>query len=147
MCHQNNGNRTPIGPKIRSMNFDVNGSNQLTEFTNKNYLINTPDPSSISSLPNWNDTSYSDEERTKAYFDMNCAHCHSPGGFHNNNYSGNMDFRLETSFEDSQIYENRFSIRTRFPSSIPGYSMPYIGVTIPHQEAIDLIIPYLETLE
>ena len=78
---------------------------------------------------------------------MNCAHCHSPGGFHNSNYSGNMDFRLETPFEESQIYENRFSIRTRFPSSIPNYSMPYIGVTIPHQEAIDLIIPYLETLE
>jgi len=147
MCHQNNGDRTPIGPKIRSMNFNVDGKNQVTEFVNKNYLINAPNPNDIGSLPNWEDTNYSDQERTKAYFDMNCAHCHSPGGFHNTNYSGNMDFRLETSFEESQIYENRFSIRTRFPSSISNYSMPYIGVTIPHQEAIDLIIPYLESLE
>ena len=42
-----------------------------------------------------------------------------------------------------KVWKNASSI----PSSIPGYSMPYIGVTIPHQEAIDLIIPYLETLE
>ena len=147
MCHQNNGISTPIGPKLRSMNFNVNGSNQLTKFVLDGHLINLPSISTIGALPDWKDPSYSDQVRTKAYFDMNCAHCHSPGGFHNTNYSGEMDFRFESNFEDSQIYEKRLSIRTRFPSSIPGYSMPFIGVTLPHQEAIDLIIPYLETLE
>lgn len=147
MCHQSNGNRTPIGPKLRAMNFDVNGNNQLTKLINDGHLVNAPIPNSIGVLINWKDTNYTDEERTRAYFDMNCAHCHSPGGYHNTNFSGTMDFRFETSFEDSQIFENRFSILTRFPTSIAGYSMPFIGVTIPHQEALDLIIPYLESLE
>ena len=58
-----------------------------------------------------------------------------------------MDLRFETSFEDYQIFEKRVSILTRFSTSIPGYSMPFIGVSMPHQEAIDMIIPYLESLE
>jgi len=147
MCHQNNGNKIPIGPKLRSMNFEFNGINQLQKFINDGHLINAPNVSSISSLPSWENTSLSDAERTRAYFDVNCAHCHSPGGLHNTNYFGTMDFRFETPFEDSKIFEKRYSIMARFQSSIPGYSMPFIGVSLPHQEAIDLIIPYLESLE
>ena len=146
-CHQNSDNTIPIGPKLRSMNFDVNGSNQLLTFISDGHLNDATNPIIIGELPDWEDTSYSEQDRTKAYFDMNCAHCHSPGGYYNTNYTGTMDLRFETSFEDSQIFEKRVSILTRFSTSIPGYSMPFIGVSMPHQEAIDMIIPYLESLE
>lgn len=145
-CHQNSENTIPIGPKLRSMNFNVNGSNQLLKFISDGHLNDDTNPNTIGELPDWEDTSYSEQDRTKAYFDMNCAHCHSPGGFYNTNYTGTMDLRFETSFEDSQIFEKRVSILTRFSTSIPGYSMPFIGVSMPHQEAIDMIIPYLESL-
>jgi len=146
MCHQNNGRRTPIGPKLRSMNFDVNNTNQLQSFIDNGHLINAPDPSTISALPNWEDTNFSMEERTKAYFDMNCAHCHSPGGHHSMNFFEAMDLRYETRFSESNIYDYRYSIMTRIQTSIPGYSMPFIGVTTPHTEALALIIPFLESL-
>jgi len=146
MCHQNAGRRTPLGPKLRSMNFDVNNTNQLQKFITDGHLINAPDPSTIGVLPSWEDDSFSDEERTKAYFDMNCAHCHSPGGHHNMNFFEAMDLRYETRFSESNIYDYRFSIMARIETSISGYSMPFKGVTTPHTEALALIIPFLESL-
>ncbi len=145
-CHQNSGRRTPIGPKLRSMNFDVNNTNQLQQFINDGHLTNAPNPSSISALPDWEDTNFTPEERTRAYFDMNCAHCHSPGGHHNMNFYEAMDLRLETRFSETNIYDYRYSIMTRIQTSIPGYSMPFLGVTTPHTEALQLIIPFLESL-
>jgi len=146
MCHQNNGRRTPIGPRLRSMNFDINSKNQLQTFIDNGHLINAPDPSTISALPDWEDTNVSTEARTKAYFDMNCAHCHSPGGHHSMNFFEAMDLRFETRLSESNIYDYRYSIMTRIQTSIQGYSMPFIGVTTPHTEALDLIIPFLESL-
>lgn len=146
-CHQSFGNATPIGPKLRSMNFDIDGANQLASLIADGYLTGLTDESSIQALPDWSDTSVPEARRVRAYFDINCAHCHSIGGYHNENYAGNMRFDYETSFEDSHIYEQRYSIMTRIQTSIDGYSMPYLGVTTPHQEALDLIIPYLESME
>jgi Fibronectin type III domain len=147
MCHQNNGKRTPLGPKLRNMNFDVDGINQLQQFIDDGYLVGAPATSSIGVLPKWEDSSFSAEIRTRVYFDVNCSHCHSPGGYHNMNHSGHgMDLRFETSFDDSKIYEHRYAMQTRLPTSIQGYSMPFIGVTVPHAEALALIIPFLESL-
>jgi hypothetical protein len=77
---------------------------------------------------------------------MNCAHCHAPGGYHTENYYDALNLLIETPFDNSGIYDKRWSIITRIQTTIPGYSMPFIGVTHPHSEAIDLIIPYLESL-
>ena len=128
------------------MNFDVNGMNQLMTFINSGHLGNITNASSIGQLPNWKETTLSTERRVRAYLDMNCAHCHSPGGHHNYNYYEAMDLRYETSFDDSGIYDKRNSIMARIQTSIEGYSMPFLGVTTPHEEAVDFIIPYLESL-
>lgn len=146
-CHQKFRIGTLIGPKLRSMNFDINGINQLQRLVDEGFLTNVPDVSAIGQLPNWEDTSLSDEVRTRAYFDMNCAHCHSIGGFHNLNYYDALILPYETSFEDSRILIESSSISARFQTAIEGYSMPFIGVTTPHQKAVDLIIPYLESLQ
>ncbi len=146
-CHQSNSQPTLIGPKLRSMNFDINGSNQLQKFIAEGHLVNAPAPSSIGVLPNWEDQSLSDEVRSRAYMDVNCAHCHSAGGFHNVNYFDALNLNFETSFEDSHLYAQRESIIPRILTSIEAYSMPYIGVTTPHTEAVDLIVAYLESLD
>ncbi len=146
-CHQNFSNSTLIGPKLRTMNFNINGVNQLQKFITNGQLTNVPDVTSIGVLPNWEDTNLTDEQRVRAYFDINCAHCHSAGGYHTVNFYDALNVSYETSFENSQIFDKRYSIMARIQTSVDEYSMPFIGVSSPHQEALDLIIPYLESLE
>lgn len=145
-CHSNSGNVTPIGPKLRTMNFDVDGVNQLQKFIDAGHLINSPQPASIAMLPDWEDeVNYTLEERARAYFDVNCAHCHEPGGYCENQSTLNLSY--EASFEDSNIYPRRFSIGTRMSFFSPGSSMPFVGVTMVHGEGYELIQEYLDSLD
>ncbi len=145
-CHSNSGNVTPIGPKLRTMNFEVNGVNQLQRFIDAGNLINAPQPTSIGAIPNWeDDVNYTLEERARAYLDVNCAHCHEPGGFCDN--QSTLDLSFETAFEDTNIFSRRFSIGTRMSFYSPGSSMPFIGTTMVHAEGYELIQEYLDSLD
>ncbi|MBV7270614.1 fibronectin type III domain-containing protein [Winogradskyella luteola] len=145
-CHKTYEQMTPIGSKLRSMNFEVNGSNQLDQLINNNQLIGITSSSSVAvSLPNWEDTSLSLETRARAYLDINCAHCHIPGGHCENESILNLAFR--TSAEDSNIANRRFSIDFRISSDVDGTRMPLIGTTIQHTEGVQLIQDYLNTLD
>lgn len=145
-CHSNSGNVTPIGPKLRTMNFEVNGVNQLQKFIDAGNLINAPQPTSIGAIPNWeDDVNYTLEERARAYLDVNCAHCHEPGGFCDN--QSTLDLSFETAFEDTNIFSRRFSIGTRMSFYSPGSSMPFIGTTMVHAEGYELIQEYLDSLD
>jgi len=144
-CHSNSNNITPIGPKLRTMNFNVDGVNQLQYFIDNGQLINAPNPSEIASLPNWeDDINYSLEERSRAYFDVNCAHCHTIGGFCE--FQSTLNLAFETNFNDTNIFERRFSISNRMATYSPGISMPFIGTTMIHTEGYDLIQEYLDSL-
>ena len=144
-CHSNSNNITPIGPKLRTMNFNVDGVNQLQYFIDNGQLINAPNPTQISSLPNWeDDINYSLEERSRAYFDVNCAHCHTTGGFCE--FQSTLDLAFETDFDDTNIFQRRFSISNRMATYSPGISMPFIGTTMVHTEGFDLIQEYLDSL-
>lgn len=144
-CHSNSNNITPIGPKLRTMNFNVDGVNQLQYFIDNGQLINAPNPTQISSLPNWeDDINYSLEERSRAYFDVNCAHCHTTGGFCE--FQSTLDLAFETDFDDTNIFQRRFSISNRMATYSPGISMPFIGTTMIHSEGFDLIQEYLDSL-
>ncbi len=144
-CHSNSNNITPIGPKLRTMNFNVDGVNQLQYFIDNGQLINAPNPTQISSLPNWeDDINYSLEERSRAYFDVNCAHCHTTGGFCE--FQSTLNLAFETNFDDTNIFQRRFSISNRMATYSPGISMPFIGTTMIHSEGFDLIQEYLDSL-
>ncbi len=146
-CHQNDGIRTPLGPKIRNLNRSYNGINQIQHFIDKNLIENTPELSEIATLPNWkDDNNYNLEQRARAYMDVNCAHCHQPGGYYNLNFAANFELRYETSFEDSNIYSKRNIIITRINSDIPGFRMPFIGTSLFHIEGIQLLEEYLNSL-
>ncbi|MEX0273811.1 MAG: hypothetical protein AB3N16_05480, partial [Flavobacteriaceae bacterium] len=145
-CHDI-GSITPIGPKARALNFVSNGKNQLQRFIDKGWLTGAPSVSQIPVLPDWDDVSYSLEERARAYMDINCAHCHQPNGLHSSNPPGRPDLRYEVPFSDSNIYGQRTEIIDRMKSSFPNYGMPYVGTTIFHDEGIQLIQDYIDTLD
>lgn len=147
-CHDVNDASRPIGPKARNLNFTFNGKNQLQNFVDQGLLADAPAISQIESVPDWANTSESLEARTRAYMDVNCAHCHQPGGNHDANVGERPDFRFETSFEDSNIFVFKDDIRNRVETD-PGFgpSMPQIGTTQLHTEGVALIQEYIDTLE
>ena len=143
-CHSSSGNKTPIGPKLRTLNFEVNGVNQLQRLKDMQFLIGLSSPNDVSVLPNWEDPTATLEERARAYFDIQCAHCHSSGGFCETQSTLRLSY--ETSLADSKIAERKSSISSRINTYVPGFSMPYKGTTIIHTEGVALIQEYLDTL-
>jgi uncharacterized repeat protein (TIGR03806 family) len=147
-CHQNDGVRIPIGPRIRNLNMTYNSVNQLEDYISKGLLVGAPPLSDIVVLPNWeDDIEYTLEERARAYFDVNCAHCHQPGGFYNLQFGDDFDLRFEIPFDNTNIFENRLDILSRMGSNIDGYSMPFIGTSLIHDEGLALIVEYIESMD
>ena len=138
ICHGNNSQLKPIGIKFRSLNYN----NQLQDLIDNNHVDGLADASTVASMPNYNDTSKSLESRARAYFDSNCAYCHTAGGFCEVQSDLRLDY--ETPFNDTVIYERRVSIDMRMGNFIPGFSMPFIGTSMVHTEGYDLISMYLE---
>jgi uncharacterized repeat protein (TIGR03806 family) len=86
-CHRQGEAFVPIGPTARNMNrplpaeHTANAENQLEHFTKVGMLADMPEKSSIAARPRADDPhSGSRSDRARAWLDVNCAHCHSPGG-------------------------------------------------------------------
>ena len=84
-CHNLEEDILPIGPKARSLNRDyayTSGvANQLDYWTENGILVGAPeDKGSIDTIPLWGDTTADLDDRARGYLDINCMHCHSPGG-------------------------------------------------------------------
>ncbi|MEO9894499.1 hypothetical protein [Aurantibacter sp.] len=146
-CHNNNGTSFPIGPKTRNMNLTINGVNQLESFADKNMLSGLPDISQIVVLPDWDDTTETLENRARAYMEVNCAHCHQPGGFNGNPVVETIDFRFETPFASTNISDKKVDIIERINSGFPNYAMPYTGTTMKHTEGVALIEDYINSFD
>ena len=147
ICHNNNAATRPIGIKLRNMNFvpSYTGQNQIDYFKSTGLLNGLITSNDISVLPDWtDDTNYDIFERGRAYIDINCAHCHQPGGEVTN---FDLDFRYETLFDDSGIYANRGEIEERIQSNTPTYRMPQIGRSVVHDEAVTMLLEYLQAIE
>ncbi|RFN58746.1 fibronectin type III domain-containing protein [Marixanthomonas ophiurae] len=145
-CHNNDNTTLPVGMKLRSMNFtpSYTSQNQLA-YLESIGMMEGVTSENISILPDWtDDATYDILERGRAYIDVNCAHCHQPGGAVTN---FNLDFRLETPFDDTGIYANRGEIEARVQSTAPVYRMPQLGRTIVHEEAVAMLLEYLEAIE
>lgn len=86
-CHGLNGVVTPIGPKGRNLSKDW--FRHMADAGRIDAVANGAD-----SMPLWDSPEASSQTLARAYLEVNCAHCHRPGGSASN--SG-LDLRLEQS--------------------------------------------------
>lgn len=142
-CHRNNNELTPIGPKLRNMNVDVyiqgKSLSQLQYLKNKR-LLAVKIHEKITKLPAYKDKSFSTEKRARAYFDINCAHCHNPKGFAG---AYSLDLRYENVYPNTGIFFNKWNIEHRMTI----HDMPKLGTTIVDKEGLQLVQQYLAALK
>lgn len=92
-CHNINGDVFPIGPKARNLNrtmmVSTNGlkiggaetmENQLSQWQRLGLIANFPMIDKVPYMPSWRDENNTLKDRSKAYLDINCAHCHRAEG-------------------------------------------------------------------
>jgi uncharacterized repeat protein (TIGR03806 family) len=141
-CHSFDDAIIPIGPKLRNLNTDVSHDgviiNQLSYFQQQG-ILGTVDPTQITALPHWQNTTYSLEERTRAYLDVNCAHCHRSGGFEGGD---RLQLEYTTSLSNTGISGKRDEIIDQLSEG----RMPLIGTSVVHEEALELIRSYVKSL-
>lgn len=142
MCHKDEQELTPIGPKMRNMNVDVyrNGAtiNQL-RFLQQEALFDDLDPSAYATLPDWKNSRYSLSQRARAYLDVNCGHCHRPEGLASHT-SLRLSYNL--SMDETNIPAKKRVIEKLMESG----GMPLIGTTLVDQDALTLIRNYLTSI-
>lgn len=165
-CHKADINNIPIGPKPQSINSDYNfedgTQNQLQKWIEMGYLENNL-PSVINTVPKWNDPSVPVNDRMRAYVDINCAHCHSEYGhcdyrplrfaFNETVDEANIGVCVDpdtavldyTKIVDPSDLDNTL-LYFRFSTVKEQYRMPLLGRSLVHQEAVDLVEEWVESL-
>ncbi len=143
-CHQNYGIVKPLGPKIRNLNTSVNRNstviNQL-QYLQDMELIDAFDHNTVGTIEDYENTLGSLNGRGRAYLEMNCAHCHNPGGFSKAKNKG-YDFRYITPLAQTKIVGKQAKIK----KEMGNLDMPYIGVSIRDEEGFQLVQSYLNSL-
>ncbi|MBC7607522.1 MAG: hypothetical protein H7199_11290 [Burkholderiales bacterium] len=171
-CHKINPNQTgeisiPIGPKPQNLNTVYNYGNvyknQLQRWKSVGYIDSSlPATSSIYSTVDWKDTNKSLALRARSYIDINCAHCHRDGGHcdyvaQRFNFS-NTDMNLFGvclvplfTIEDNPYIINagnseHSELIYRLNSTEGAVMMPIIGRTLIHEEGVQLIRDWINSL-
>lgn len=164
----------PIGIKPQNLNFNYNygteSKNQLTKWIEQGYLEgNFTFPTAENTVVNYDDTSKPLEQRVRAYFDINCAHCHAqdrhcdyrPMRFAYSETGGanghtNMGVCVPTS--DMQDFPTAYSsiikpgnvdrsmLYYRINTTDESYRMPLHGRTLIHEEGVALIEEWINSL-
>ena len=141
-CHQSGNTIIPIGPKLRNLNRMVfrNNSNinQLQYFYHTG-ILDSLDHHSYTALPDWQNQDYSQEQRARAYLDVNCAHCHNEKGFAS-------DVDLHLAFEKSLYASNIRNMKSVILERMEEGTMPKLGTSTVHTEGLELIKAYLNGL-
>ena len=167
-CHKNYNIASPIGPKPQNMNFDqeyTNGSaNQLQKWMDLGYL-EAMDPSSVSTVVDYTDINESLLERSRAYIDINCSHCHQEGSHCDYRpmrfaYSETTELiNLGVCVEPNELINSdliyvispgnseRSVMHFRLGSTAEEYRMPLLGRTIVHEEGLELIENWINSLD
>lgn len=166
-CHNKYDIITPIGPKPQNMNHSIAFSdgvkNQLAKWAEFGYLGNNY-PKNIVSTVNWEDRSQPLNLRVRSYFDINCAHCHSDKGyceytsmqfaFNQSADIDNLGVCIESSFYINSGISHVVNPRSvdksalffRMNSIEEQYRMPILGRTMRHNEGIQLIEEWINSL-
>lgn len=167
ICHKQLTNPIPIGIKPqhlnKSMNYEDGTMNQLEKWIQMGYL-NGPIPSEILTVVDYKDVNQPLRDRLRSYLDMNCAHCHQ-----NNSHCDYRPIRLAYSETESSenlglcvepdefidgalvniitpgnIYKSMMHFR--LASTDESNRMPLLGRSIVHQEGLDLLTEYIQSI-
>jgi uncharacterized repeat protein (TIGR03806 family) len=169
-CHFKNGSIVPIGIQARHLNkeyaYEDGMENQLVRWHDTGILDAKPDPVNAPAIADYRDSTISIDARARAYLDMNCGHCHNPGGpgsssglflhFYESNPaslgimkppvaagrgSGGKQFSILPGAPDESI------LLYRMNSNEPGVMMPEIGRTLIDKEAVELIKAWIADMQ
>jgi uncharacterized repeat protein (TIGR03806 family) len=170
-CHKDYEHSSPNGTKPQNLNADLayqdGVMNQLMKWAETGYL-NPSYPAEIETMVDWEDETQILQDRVRAYLDANCGHCHKE--------SGHCSYRnIRLTFEDNDR-ENNIGVCVPFDEYVPGQpmgmeytieagnaensmliyrmlaeaenvQMPLIGKSVVHQEGVDLLTAYINSLE
>jgi uncharacterized repeat protein (TIGR03806 family) len=160
----------PLGPKARQLNRDysyISGTeNQLAYWTSNGLLSGLEDPSHAPKIANWSNPGDATlEERSRAYLDANCAHCHNPNGAADTSALNlNIEASLDRHFgickppvavgrgsgnRPYDIYPGRADdsiLLFRMEESDPAIAMPELGRATNHIEAIAVVRDWINSL-
>jgi uncharacterized repeat protein (TIGR03806 family) len=169
-CHwENNIGIMPIGPKVRNLNKSIafaNGEkNQLAKWIETGILKDAPDVSQMPKMANYNDTSENLNDRSRAYLDINCGHCHRDKGpaytsglllnYDNQNTenlgickspvaagkgTGDLLVDIFPGHPEQSI------LAYRMKSLDPGVKMPEVGRVMVHTEGVALIEKWITSM-
>ncbi|ESU27001.1 hypothetical protein FLJC2902T_23420 [Flavobacterium limnosediminis JC2902] len=167
MCHKSNERPIPIGPKPQNLNFSytyTDGTkNQLAKWVEEGYLESYSD--NIVSTVDWKDTSKPLETRVRSYIDANCAHCHSTNShcdyrpmrfaFSETTNPVNLGICVapQENIDNSLTYiitkgnSQRSVMHFRMSSVNEATRMPLLGRTIVHEEGVQLIQDWIDSLD
>ncbi|KPM50140.1 SO2930 family diheme c-type cytochrome [Jiulongibacter sediminis] len=139
--------------------------NQLKNLDDLGLITGMPDLSDVPKIVNWQDQSASLNDRARAWLDINCAHCHRPEGpanssglflsIHNDDpvslgimkapvatgrASADFSFDIIPGKADESILVHRMA------STDPGVMMPELGRKTVHEESLQLIRNWINSL-
>lgn len=167
-CHKTNSLPIPIGPKPQNLNkaypYTSGILNQLEKWQETGYLTGNV-PSEINTTVAWDDPTALLLDRVRSYLDINCAHCHKE--------DSHCDYRpMRFAFDETTNPVNigvcippdetlapeltnivapgnidRSMMHFRMNSTDPANRMPLLGRSVVHEEAIDLLVEYINSLE
>lgn len=129
---------------MRNLNRVVSRDGRAVEqlqFLEAQGVLEAGDWTQTPAMPNYKDVDVALEDRARAYMDINCAHCHNPGGWEEPAEQG-LDLRYGTSFAASGICDEPEEL----VEQVEGGEMPYLGTTLKHDAGVALFVEYVEGL-
>jgi len=165
-CHKRDGLPALIGPKprnlARSYTYADGPAQQLDRWMAHGIL---PEGGPVvTPMPDWTDATVPDQDRVRAYVDINCAHCHSASGYCN--YRP-MRFAWEETADPVNLgvcvephdpiapgvshivaatRPDRSMMAYRMASTEVEVRMPLLGRSLVHDEALSLIETWISEL-
>lgn len=170
-CHSKESKLVPLGPEADNLNreytYRSGRENQLEKWRSRGFLSADTELAFLSEMPVWDDPSTGTlNNRARAYLHVNCSSCHNPAGSARNSAlfleytqedpyyigvcktpvaagsgSGGLRYSIEPGSPDESI------LFYRMESVKPQERMPEIGRTVVHEEAVDLIRDWIETMD
>ncbi|WP_430462230.1 SO2930 family diheme c-type cytochrome [Thalassolituus sp. LLYu03] len=177
-CHQSDGIFTPIGPKARFLNSEYDyGSgpeNQLQHWLAAGILSGVPaDAASIDEVPVFTDNTDISaippsqlQTYAKGWMDINCGHCHRPGGdASNTNFHAYWELDFDTNHNAHGVCQKPISygggtlswiiypgnadesiMIQRMSATEGGDRMPPLGRDLVHGEGVELVKAWINSL-